>query len=107
VEWNIVIVLVARVNHIRETARCMFIGVKMNRRQGRENKIVRDIKLTSHQIELFRSYRYITHWLIDHAIQCDNKQCICRASTFEDELPNLERIDIEYARTIREVLDKP
>jgi len=98
--------LVALVKNIKPVVQCVFIGVKMNQRQSRRNKIVRDVKLTPHQIELFRSYRYITHWLIDHAIQCDNKQCICRASTFEDELPNLERIDIEYASTIREVLDK-
>lgn len=78
----------------------------MNERQSRINKINREVKLTPHQIELFRSYRYITHWLINHAVQCTNRQCVCRASTFEDELPHLEKIDIEYASTIREVLDK-
>lgn len=78
----------------------------MNKRQGRENKIVRDIKLTPHQIELYRHYRYITHWLINHAVCCDDRGCICRASTFQDDLVELERVDIEYARTIREVLDK-
>lgn len=78
----------------------------MNKRQARENKIVRDIKLTPHQIELYRHYRYLTHWLIDHACQCDDKRCICRASTFEDDLVELERVDTEYARTIREVLNR-
>ena len=78
----------------------------MKQEQSRNNKIVRDIKLTPHQIELYRHYRYITHWLINHAICCDDKQCICRASTFQDDLVELERVDIEYARTIREVLDK-
>jgi len=78
----------------------------MNKRQGRENKIIRDIKLTPHQIELYRHYRYLTHWMINHAVQCDDRECICRASTFQDGLVELERVDIEYASTIREVLDK-
>lgn len=47
-------------------------------------------------------------YFVDHACCCDNKKCICKASTFQDTVARLRDMtsdDIER-RLMQEVLDK-
>jgi hypothetical protein len=60
------------------------------------------------QDEFEKSYKYFFDYFLEfHAIQCDEKGCVCRASTFmdlicDDNLRNSKR----YGSTIEEVLGR-
>ncbi len=50
---------------------------------------------------------FFEYFLGFHAIQCDDEQCVCRASTFQDMICEPElRNSNEYGITIEEVLHK-
>jgi hypothetical protein len=48
---------------------------------------------------------FFEYFLGTHAVQCDNKECVCRASTFVDIIcePRLRKSK-RYGSTIEEVL---
>ena len=70
-------------------------------------KKFKTIDLTTNQRKEFLHYRYITEIMINHAIQCRERWCVCRGSSFNDALAGF-RVDApdNLKRDIDEVLNR-
>ena len=57
--------------------------------------------------KLNHMFRNFFEYFLDHAIQCDDVNCVCRASTFQDLIcePKL-RYNSKYKDEIKEILEK-
>ena len=54
-----------------------------------------------------RIFRNFFEYFLDHAVQCDDKMCVCKASTFQDLICKPElRNNPKYKDEIQEVLEK-
>ena len=70
-------------------------------------KKFKTIDLTTNQRKEFSHYRYITQIMIDHAIQCKERWCVCRASSFNDALADFRHdAPANLKREIDEVLNR-
>ncbi len=70
-------------------------------------KKFKTIDLTTNQRKEFVHYRYITRIMIDHAIQCKERWCVCRASSFNDALADFRHdAPDNLKREIDEVLNR-
>jgi hypothetical protein len=60
----------------------------------------KDRKLHSH-------YRYITEIMLNHAVLCDDKDCVCYASSFNDAIVEMAKVgDKNMKDLVREILDR-
>ena len=63
--------------------------------------------MTPNQIELYRHYRYITNIMLNHACICDERWCVCQASSFQDALADFKHVaDDNTKRLIDEIFHR-
>ncbi len=66
-----------------------------------------DIELTKNQVKQFQWYRGFTSILLDHAVVCTERRCMCKGSIFNDTLAGYQfhATDSEK-RIIEEILQR-
>ena len=51
-------------------------------------------------------FAYIGEYLFEHAFTCENKRCLCRASTFNDALDYLKEADKQFVDEVEEIWNR-
>ena len=49
-----------------------------------------DLKLTNNQVKQFKWYRGFTNILLNHAVVCEERWCMCKGSIFNDTLADYQ-----------------
>ncbi len=51
-------------------------------------------------------FAYIGNHLFEHAFTCDDKDCLCRASIFNDALADLKEVDKQFISEVEEIWNR-